>query len=211
MFRRNQEPTPLFRKDHLETYLANMESTLRNKIDKYNDHTLLSIDIEKDAKGLVKSLQLKVPKFIKQDTDTSISKAQITGYQFPPGRSFVPGKIYDIEIVNYTVPFSGSNDFFKYLPKGFQGREIIADLNLNNVTFKLTNYDTISGNDTAIEILKTQFLVQIGIVEQYLEAVKNEVEHFENNLEQNVLSYLTKRKEAAVIKSDSKDKLNPFK
>ncbi|WP_291273994.1 hypothetical protein [Flavobacterium sp.] len=203
--------TTLFKEQRLSEYLNNIEITLKNKIDRYNDFTLINLDVEKESEKLIKELQLFVPRLIKEDTTTSINKEKIDGRQLPSGTYFTPGKLIEIEIANYNIPTSGNNVFFKCAPNGFNAMEINVELNIHDMNIKLTNYSTITGNDEAIEGLKNLLLKYIEIIEKYLLTIKNEVDEFIPILKAKLVKYLTEKKEKAILKDETKDKLNPFK
>ena len=211
MYTRNKRLTTLFKEQRLSTYLNNIELTLKKKIDRYNDFTLINLDVENESEKLIKELQLFVPKLIKENTTTSIKKENIDGRQLPSGSYFTPGKLIEIEIANYNIPTSGNNDFFKCAPNGFQAMEVNVELNTHDINIQLTNYSTITGNDEAIEGLKNLLLKYIEIIEKYLSTIKTELDEFTPKLKEKLVKYLTEKKENAILKDESKDKLNPFK
>lgn len=211
MYKRNLKITTLFREQRLDVYLKNIEIALKNKIDKYNDYKLLNLDIEEESDKLIKELQLFVPKLIKEDTVTSITQEKIDGRQLPSGTSYYPGKLYEIEIANYNIPTTGNNDFFKCTPNGYQAMDVNVELNINDITFKFTNYSKITGNDEAIEGLKNLLLQNIEIVDKNLLTIKSEVEEFIPKMRERLINYLSQKKESAKLKDESIDKLNPFK
>jgi hypothetical protein len=211
MYKRNPRITTLFREQRLDVYLNNVEITLKNKIDRYNDYTLLNLKIEEESDKLIKELQLFVPKLIKENTTTSITKEKIDGRQLPSGTSYYPGKLYEIEIANYNIPTSGNNDFFKCAPNGYQAMDVNVELNIHDMNFKFTNYSKITGDDEAIEGLKNLLLQNLEIVDKYLLTIKSEVDEFIPKLRERLVNYLTQKKENAKLKDESKDKLNPFK
>lgn len=211
MYPNSKKMTTLFKEQKLSVYLNSIDLTLKNKIDRYNDFTLLNMDVEKEGEKLIKELQLFVPKLIKEDTTTSIKKEKIDGRQLPSGTYFTPGKLIEIEIANYNIPTSGNNIFFKCAPNGFQAMDINVDLNIHDINIQLTNYSVITGNDEAIEGLKKLLLQYVEIIEKYLLAIKNELDEFIPKLKEKLIKYLTEKKENAILKDKSKDKLNPFK
>jgi hypothetical protein len=210
MFSRNQQ-IELFREMKIEAFLNQKIRNIKNTLDRYSESHISSATTEKEVKSLIESSGLNVPKLKKEETSTSISEEQISGYQLPSGRSFVPGKSYEIEIANYSIPFSGNKDFFKCLPKSFSQRTVIADLNQNSLTIKLTNWGKISGNDEAIEYLKTELLRNIEVIESYLTSLQKDVDEFIPELEKSLTSYIDNLKKNITVKNDSSDKLNPFK
>ncbi|MBF4505920.1 hypothetical protein IRZ83_04510 [Flavobacterium sp. JLP] len=211
MYIKNKRSTTLFKEQTLSTYLSNIELTLKNKIDRYTDFTLINLNVENESEKLIKELQLFVPKLIKESTTTSIKKESIDGRQLPSGSYFTPGKLIEIEIANYNIPTSGNNDFFKCAPNGFQAMEINVELNIHDINIQLTNYSIISGNDEAIEGLKNLLLKYIEIIEKYLLTIKTETEEFIPKMKENLVKNLTRKKENAILKDESNDKLNPFK
>jgi hypothetical protein len=211
MYPRNKRSTTLFKEQRLSEYLNNIEVTLKNKIDRYNDFTLINLNVENESEKLIKELQLFVPRLIKEDTKTSIKKEKIDGRQLPSGTYFTPGKLIDIEIANYNIPISGNNVFFKCAPNGFKAMDINVELNIHDINIQLTNYSTITGNDEAIEGLKNLLLKYIEVIEEYLLNIKNELDDFIPKLKEKLVKYLTEKKENAILKEESKDKLNPFK
>jgi len=210
MFRRNRQ-IELFRESKVDVYLNQKIRAVQNKVDRYTESHIANLNIEKEITSLIDSCDLNVPLLIKENTSTSITEQQISGHQFPSGRTFVPGKIYEIELANYSIPFSGNYDFFKCLPTSFSARTVIADLNQSTITITLTNWGKISGNDEVIEHLKSELLRNIEVVENYLKALKNDIDKFIPELEKSLKTYLEERKKSIEIKSDSSDKLNPFK
>ena len=211
MYQRNSKITTLFKEQNLNVYLNNVEISLKNKIDRYNDYTLLNLNVENESDKLIKELQLFVPKLIKEETTTSIIQEKIDGRQLPYGTSYSPGKLYEIEVANYNIPTSGNRDFFKCAPNGYKGMDINAELNIHDINFKYSNFSKITGNDEAIEGLKNLLLQNIEIVEKYLLAIKSEVDEFIPKLREILVKYLTQKKENAKLKNESKEKLNPFK
>ena len=211
MYSRNKKATNLFREQRLSGYLNDIELTLKKKIDRYNDYSLINMDVEKESEKLIKELQLFVPKLIKGDTTTSITQENIDPRQLPSGTYFTPGRLVGIEVANYTIPTSGNNDFFKCAPNGYQAMEINAELNLHDLKFRLTTFSTITGNEKAIEDLKNLLLKNIEVVEKYLETIKVELDEFIPKLKEALVNYLTAKKTKAILKDNSNDKLNPFK
>ncbi len=210
MFRKNRQ-IELFREMKIEAFLNQKLRNIKNTVDSYTESHISSIDTEKEIESLISSSELNVPKLRKEDTSTSISEKQISGHQLPSGRTFVPGRLIDIEIANYSIPFSGNKSFFKCLPKSFSQRAVIADLNQNSLTLKLTNWDKISGNDKAIEYLKNELLRNVEVIENYLAALQKDVDEFIPELEKSLTSYINDLKKDIDVKNDSNDKLNPFK
>lgn len=209
MLGRNQQ-IELFREVRLEAFLNQKIRSIKNIIDRYTESHISNINTEIEIKSLIESSGLNVPKLKKVETSTEISEEQISGYQLPSGRSFVPGKLYEIEIANYTIPFSGNGDFFKCLPKSFSQRIVLAILSQNSLTIKLTNWGKISGNDEAIKYLKTELLQNVEVVENYLSALQKDVDEFVPELEKSLTSYIENMKKNINVKNDSSDKLNPF-
>jgi hypothetical protein len=211
LYKRNQRLTTLFKEQRLDVYLNNVEISLKNKIDRYNDYKSINLNVEEESDKLIKELQLFVPKLIKENTTTSIIQEKIDGRQLPSGTSYFPGKLYEIEIANYNIPTSGNNDFFKCAPNSYQAMDINVELNIHDMNFKFTNYSKITGNEEAIEGLKNLLLQNIEIVDKYLLTIKSEVDVFIPKLRERLVNYLTQKKENAKLKDESKDKLNPFK
>lgn len=211
MYSRNKKTTALFREQRLSGYLNDIELTLKKRIDRYSDYSLINMDVEKESEKLFKELQLFVPKLIKEGTTTSITQENIDPRQLPSGTYFTPGKLVGIEVANYTIPTSGNNDFFKCAPNGYQAMEINAELNLHDLKFRLTPFSTITGNEKAIEDLKNLLLKNIEVIEKYLETIKAELDVFIPKLKEALVNYLTAKKDKAILKDKSTDKLNPFK
>lgn len=210
MFRRNQQ-IELFREVRLEAFLNQKIRNIQNTIDRYTESHISNINTENEINSLIASSGLNVPKLKKEDTSTEITKEQISGHQLPSGRTFVPGRLYEIEIANYTIPFTGNREFFKCLPKSFSLRTVIATLGQNSLTIKLTNWGKISGNDEAIEYLKTELLRNVEVMENYLTALQKDVDEVIPELKKNLTSYIENMKKNIDVKNDSSDKLNPFK
>lgn len=89
--------------------------------------------------------------------------------------------------------------------------DVNVELNINDITFKFTNYSKITGNDEAIEGLKNLLLQNIEIVDKNLLTIKSEVEEFIPKMRERLINYLSQKKESAKLKDESIDKLNPFK
>lgn len=210
MFRRNQQ-IELFRELRLEAFLNEKIRNIKNTIDRYTESHIKSINTENEINSLIESSGFDAPKLKKENTSTAITEEKISGYQLPSGRTFVPGKLYVIEIANYTIPFSGNREFFKVLPKSFSKGTAIATLGQNSLTVKLTNWEKISGNDKAIEYLKTEFLRNVEVIESYLAALQKDVDEVIPELKISLTSYIENMKKNIETKNDSNDKLNPFK
>ncbi len=210
MFSRIEE-IELFREVRLEAFLNQKIRNIQNTIDRYTESHISNINTENEMNSLIDSSGFNVPKLKKEDTSTEITKEQISGHQFPSGRTFVPGKLYEIEIANYTIPFSGNREFFKCLPKTFSERTVIATLGQNSLTLKFTNWGKISGNDEAIEYLKTELLRNVEVIENYLTELQKDVDEVIPELKKSLTSYIENMKKNIDVKNDSSDKLNPFK
>ncbi|WP_346984732.1 hypothetical protein [Chryseobacterium sp. POE27] len=148
---------------------------------------------------------------IKEKTNTGISTLTLSGHQLPPGTPFEYGKEYEVEVANYTVPFVGNPEFFKTYSNKFNNTNVSSVLNRNNLVFKLTNYGEISGNDSAIEQLKQEFLLNIESTERMLQQIQEELSVYLPNLKILIIEGFENRKKILESKKDSISKLNPFK
>lgn len=211
MFGRNRQIN-LFRELKIENFLAEKEREIKNKIGRYGDSTLVSLDVEKEIMKLIRESNLQIPKLIKAQTRTSITTEQMTGQQLPSGTRYQMGKKYDIEIANYNIPFEGNKELFKCHPSksiGFPNLGI--ELQQEYLTIKLTNWlGGISGKDEVIENLKNELVRYVESIEQVLLELQSDIDEYLPLLENKIrieLSTLIKR---VNIKNESNDKLNPF-
>lgn len=211
MFGKNRQIN-LFREIRIDNFLNEKERDIQNKIGRYSETTLASLDLQTEIKKLIKASNLIVPKLQKENTETSITTQQMTGMQLPSGTSFVRGKIYDIEVANYTIPFSGNADFLKCLPSTGQNfRPITVERHQDSITIKLTNWlGGISGNDVAIDSLKKELVTNVESIESVLKALESDIEQYIPLLEKRIESELKRLIERVNIKKESNDKLNPF-
>jgi hypothetical protein len=201
----------LFNEKRIEDYFNQIDRSLKNEVDNYSDQNLVTLNVNQTTDMLFGRYEITIPKLEKDKTTTSITQESISGHQFPAGTTFQPGKMYEIDIANYRIPFTGDYELFKCLPTVFTYKAVEAELTRNSIIIKLTNWGIIRGNDKAIEDLKNLFLQYIGYIEEYLNAIKNDVDKYLPVLNLKIKSYLEERIKQAKIKFDSNDKLNPFK
>lgn len=211
MFGHNRQIN-LFREMRIDTFFTEKEGTIKNKIGRYSETTLSSLNVEDEIRELINNSDLNVPTLEKEKTKTSITTEKMTGMQLPPGTSFQRGKIYEIEIANYTIPFTGNAEFFKCLPTaGQKFRPLSVERHQNSIIIKLTNWlGGISGNDKAIEMLKTELVSHVESIENVLNQLRADVEQYKPILEQKIQAELDKLIKKVNIKNESNDKLNPF-
>jgi hypothetical protein len=209
MFGKNRQIN-LFREIQIDNFLNEKERNIQNKIGRYSETTLASIDVQTEIKNLIRDANLIVPKLQKENTKTSITTEQMNGMQLPSGTGFVRGKIYDI--ANYTIPFSGNADFLKCLPSTGQNvQPITVETHQNSITIKLTNWSgVISGNEAEIEMLKKELVTNVESIENVITALESDIEQYIPILEKRIESELNRLIKQVNIKNESNDKLNPF-
>jgi hypothetical protein len=201
----------LFREQKISAHLLGVEKKIQDQIDGYSDEKLVQIEGDKTILGLLKQYEIKVPELDKSLTKTFLSTKKISGWEFPSGTRFEHGRIYEIEIANYVVPFSGDGEIFSCTPTSFVNGLIEAEVSRNTVTLQFTNYGTIAGNDEAIESMKQLFMKYVESIEENLTALKSDVEQNSPRQKLKFKSYLDEKIRKAKFKFDSGDKLNPFK
>lgn len=196
----------------IDNFFSEKEGTIKNKIGRYSEATLASLDLQEEIKKLVNDSELNVPKLEKEKTRTSIITEKMSGMQLPPGTSFQRGKLYEIEIASYTIPFTGNGDFFKCLPSAGQNfRPLSIEKHQNSIIIKLTNWlGGISGNEAAIEMLKKELVSYVENIENVLEQLQTDVDQYKPLLEKKIEAELGKLIKKVSVKNESNDKLNPF-
>ncbi|GAA4279309.1 hypothetical protein [Aquimarina mytili] len=211
MFGRNRLIN-LFKEIRIHNFLSEKERNIKNKIGRYSEMALASLNVKAEIENLIRDEDLNVPKLQKEKTQTSITTEQMTGMQLPPGTSFIRGRIYDVEIANYTIPFIGNGEFFKCLPSAGQNfRSISVEKHQNSIIIKLTNWlGGISGNNEAIEMLKAELVKQVESIESVLEQLEKDIDEYKPILKKKIESELDKLIKQINIKNESNDKLNPF-
>jgi len=211
MFGRNRQVN-LFRELRIDNYLIEKEREIKNKIGRFSESALASMDVDSEVKKLINNASLDLPKLKKEDTKSNITTEEMTGQQLPSGTRFVMGRVYEIDIANYKVPFSGNKDFFKCHPsKNISLRPLGIELQNDSIIIKLTNWlGGISGNDEAIERLKNELISIIDNIETILTQLQNDIDEYIPILEKRIESELTALIKKVNIKNESNDKLNPF-
>ncbi|MFY0629727.1 MAG: hypothetical protein JXR05_05055 [Flavobacteriaceae bacterium] len=211
MFGRNRE-IKLFKEIRIDSFLDEKEREIQNKIGRYSDHALISLNIEKEIQSLIGYANLKVPKLRKEETTSNITTQQMNGQQLPSGTRYQMGKTYDIEVANYSIPYTGNGEFLKCQPSNTTNhRPIIVEKQENSILIKLTNWlQGITGNDKGIEEIKAELIKNTDIIESELELLRNDIQEYIPVLEKRIELKLKKLIEKVNLKNDSNDKLNPF-
>lgn len=203
--------TQLFRQEEVADYFKELEQIIQNQIDRYKENHLLELDIEETVEELFEEHEQRIPVIHKDDITWKFSTTQMSGYDFPSGITFTPGKVYDVEYANYTIPFSGDSVFFKSKPKNpSTGWSMQADLKNSSLVLSLTRYGKLQGNNQALEEVRTQLINHLGQIEIILKQLQNDCDDFNQQLKPFIKAYLEKKISDLKTKNDSLDKLNPF-
>jgi hypothetical protein len=170
------------------------------------------LDVDTKIKKLINDADLKVPTLQKEKTVSTITTEKRTGQQLPSGTRFVMGKVYDIEIASYKIPFIGNSDFLKCHPtNNISLAPLGIELQNDSFIIKLTNWlGGISGNEDAIEKLKTDLVAIVDNIETILSQLQTDIDNYIPNLESKIKSDLESSIKKVNIKNESTDKLNPF-
>lgn len=207
---KNLFPTEFFREKKIEIFFNEKQKRIMDDLESFPEALINEIDFEKEADSIIKRSNFDVPKLLKEKTTTGISTIVLTGRQLPPGTLYRPGQNYEVEVADYSVPFIGNKDFFKIFPHKYHSANISAVLTTGNIIFKLTNYGKITGNESQIEYLKKEFLLNIEATENTLQQIDEEVSDYLPKLRILIIERLKSRKQFLDSKKDSTNKLNPF-
>ncbi len=201
----------LFGTQKIENYFNQIETSLKKQINGIPEDQLISINIEDEVDKLLKRNKIEVPVLDTSKTESYIKAEQVPGTQLPSGMLFQMGKLYDIEMANYSIPFKGTSELFNCSPTVMIGIVNDVILNVNGfLSFKLTSWGKITGNNEAIEAIKKQLLSMVERINENLKNIENDVNNFNSRIKPIMVSLLTERVKYTKLKNDSSNKLNPF-
>jgi hypothetical protein len=192
-----------------ELFLA-VERQCSDEIAETSEKMFLSTSTDTLIDNFYGKMKLSVPVLIKEKTTSQIKTQAIRGEQLPAGTSFVPGRLIEIEVVDYSVPFAGDARMFKYFPRNNSGWSMAATVERNQVIFTLTNWSTISGRDDVINNLREMSKSAILSMEDQLSRIAVETEQFNLSLLEKIKAAYEKRGKEIKMRVDSNNKLNPF-
>ncbi|EOG6897067.1 hypothetical protein ACLH3T_002444 [Flavobacterium psychrophilum] len=153
--------------------------------------------------------KIVVPYLDTEKTNVKIEKEMISYHNAPPGISFSPGQT--MEVAYFKIPIVGSLDLFSALVQNqFYNREV-KYVEGRTLIYREYSSQQISGNDDVINGIKERAKIQVDNLIKILENFKVTAEQFnENELKENIKTFILKERDKRNLKSNSENKLNPF-
>ncbi len=203
--------TNLFNERRIEDYFTQIEKEIYEEIGYIEESKALFLDIEDTTNNLIKRNKIEKLKLDKGKISTDIVTQKVDASQLPAGTPIQLGRIYEIEVVKYKIPFIGDIELLRCIPSNFSYNNFVVKIIGNSIEITITKFGKINGNEIVIEELKKEFLRRLDVIENNINSINNDIDKFLPILKDRIIKHLEKRIKQIREKEQSKDKLNPFK
>lgn len=185
-------------------YTNNLKTQIENRIIK-TDNLLLEKEY---VSSLVKSHTIKHISFDFESISKSIATINIPGSDFPRAYDVYPQKHYPIEVAVYKIPYSDPNRLIE-IEMQYPPMPSVYEISYtkNEVTIKFTAYGFMTGNETILKSIKSNFLNVCDKFKVMLTNLNAAVDKYNAELEPFIVKTITTEIQRRQIKKDSENLL----
>jgi hypothetical protein len=178
----------------------------KNLIVNSTDSDLFSNEFEEK---IYQRLKIDPPMLDTNNVNVKIGSETITSENPPLNISYTPGRL--LEYVEFTTPVLGNLELFQSSFKNYFHRLSNYKFEQGKMIFKQFSHTTISGNESEISKLRSNFRNSITEFQRQLEEIKMRTNSFNlNDLKECVSTTVAYEIKRRTVKKESEKQLNPF-
>lgn len=169
---------------------------IKSSVDRETEDYILNVNETEYVKHLATKHRLSPPIIHFDNVYADSYERDIPAEHFPGNFNVYPGKSYKKEVIQYFIPVSGNTHLLKYAPANtfYIGGGGDFEIQDDTIVTEFVNF----AND--VEEIKRKYLSEVEGLHGNYNAVRADIDSFNNTLENQIGSYLNERKQKLLSK-----------
>lgn len=190
----------LFAENGLDNFLGENYSRVKVQIEMYSEQHFVELDLEDEANRLCELYRVKPINLRKEETKVTVEKERTSNY----------GRIVELDLAIYHIPFEGDGILFGLRPNHFYSRTCAYEIINSNLVLRIQSGGIMEHSQQTQDRVKNEFLRIVQFIEQNLSNQAAQLSNYHLEMKNIVLGYLEERKRKVETASTIKRNINPF-